>query len=49
MNKVLISAALLKPLGFLGAMTTMTITLLMNLIVKSKESKLLYYGQTVFS
>ena len=45
MNKVLISAALLKPLGFLGAMTTMTITLLMNLIVKSKESKLLYYGQ----
>ena len=29
MNKVLISA--LKHLGFLGAMTTMTITLLMNL------------------
>ena len=30
-NKVLISA--LKPLGFLGAKTTMTITLLMNLIM----------------
>ena len=47
MNQVLISA--LKPLGFLGAMTTMTITLLMNLTMKSKESKLLYYGQAVFS
>ena len=47
MNKVLISA--LKPLRFLGPMTTMTITLLMNLIIKSKESKLLYYGQAVFS
>ena len=47
MNKVLISA--LKPLGFLGAMATMTISLLMNLIMKGKESKLLYYGQAVFS
>ena len=47
MNQVLISA--LKLLGFLGAMTTMTITLLMNLTMKSKESKLLYYGQAVFS
>ena len=47
MNKVLISA--LKPLGFLGAMATMTISLLMNLIMKGKESKLLYYGQGVFS
>ena len=47
MNKVLISA--LKPLGFLGAVTTMTTTLLMNLIMMSKESKLLYYGQAVFS
>ena len=47
MNKVLISA--LKPLGFLGALTTMTITLLMNVKMKSKESKLLYYGQAVFS
>ena len=46
-NKVLISA--LKPLGFLGAVTTMTTTLLMNLIMMSKESKLLYYGQAVFS
>ena len=46
MNKVLISA--LKPLGFLGAVTTMTTTLLMNLIMMSKESKLLYYGQAVF-
>ena len=47
MNKVLISA--LKPLCFLGAMTTMTTTLLMNLKMMSKESKLLYYGQAVFS
>ena len=47
MNKVLISA--LKPLCFLGVMTTMTITLLMNLIMDSKESKLLSYGQAVFS
>ena len=47
MNKVLISA--LKSLGFLGAMATMTISLLMNLIMKGKESKLLYYGQAVFS
>ena len=47
MNRVLISA--LKPLGFLGAVTTMTTTLLMNLIMMSKESKLLYYGQAVFS
>ena len=45
MNKVLISA--LK--GFLSALTTMTITLLMNVKMKSKESKLLYYGQAVFS
>ena len=47
MNKVLISA--LKPLCFLGAMTTMTTTLLMNLKMMIKESKLLYYGQAVFS
>ena len=47
MNKVLISA--LKTSSFLGAKTTMTITLLMNLIMKSKESKLSYYGQAVFS
>ena len=47
MNKVLISV--LKPLGFLGAVTTMTTILLMNLIMMSKESKLLYYGQAVFS
>ena len=47
MNKLLISA--LKHLGFLGAMTTMTITLLMNLIMKNKEFKLLYYRQAVFS
>ena len=47
MNKVLISA--LKPLGFLGAMAAMTISLLMNLIMKGKESKLLYYRQAVFS
>ena len=47
MNEVLISA--LKPLGFLGAITIITTTLLMNLIMKSKESKLLYYRQAVFS
>ena len=47
MKKVLISA--LKPLGFLGAVTTMTTTLLMNLVMISKESTLLYYGQAVFS
>ena len=47
MSKVLISA--LNTSLFLGAMTTMTITLFMNLIMKSKESKLLYYGQAVFS
>ena len=47
MNRVLISAQ--KPLSFLGAVTTMTTTLLMNLIMMSKESKLFYYGQAVFS
>ena len=46
-NKVLIIA--LKLVGFLGAMTTMTITLLINLIMKTKESKLSYYGQVVLS
>ena len=46
-NKVLITA--LKLVGFLGAMTTMTITLLINRIMKSKGSKLSYYGQVVLS
>ena len=45
MSKVLIASDWF----FLGAMTIMIITLLMNLIMKSKESKLLYYGQAVLS